>query len=113
MCGFVKYASAGNWAWLFASPGHDSLVTMPNQRAVRHWREALQIAIKPRLVGREPTALEAKRRYGSAGGRELVSDRVLRKFLPCDAQQMSSRERHEDLTGNSRDSLASSHLTNQ
>ena len=36
----------------------ESLVTircaMPNQRAVRHWREALQIAIKPRLVGREP-----------------------------------------------------------
>jgi len=36
MCGFVKYAS-------------DSLVTMPNQRAVRHSREALQIATKPRL----------------------------------------------------------------
>ena len=35
-------------AWLSAD------VAMPNQRAVRHWREALQIAIKPRLVGREP-----------------------------------------------------------
>ena len=35
-------------------PGHDSLVAMPNQRAVRHCREALQIAIKPRLVAREP-----------------------------------------------------------
>ena len=32
-------------------PGHDSLVAMPNQRAARHQREALQIAIKPRLVG--------------------------------------------------------------
>jgi hypothetical protein len=47
---------------------------MPNQRvAVRHWREALQIA----------KALEAKRRYGSAAARELVSDGVLRKFLPA------------------------------
>jgi hypothetical protein len=35
-------------------PSHDSLVAMPNQRALRDWREALQIAIKPRLVGREP-----------------------------------------------------------
>ena len=30
-----------------------SAVVMPNQRAVLHQREALQIAIKPRLVGRE------------------------------------------------------------
>ena len=88
MCGFVKYASAGNSPGYWRVPGHDSLVTMPNQRAaVRHWREALQIAIqiaiKPRLVGREPTALEAKRRYGSAATRELLSDGVLRKFLPA------------------------------
>ena len=86
MCGFVKYASSGNSPGYSRVSGHDSLVTMPNQRAaVRHWREALQIAIKPRLVGREPTALEAKRRYGAAAGRELVSDGVLRKFVPCDA----------------------------
>jgi hypothetical protein len=64
--------------------GESLVVAMPNQRAaMRHWREALQIAIKPRLVGREPSALEAKRRYVSAGGRELVSDGVLRKFLPA------------------------------
>ena len=36
------------------SPSHNSLAAMPNQRAAWHWREALQIAIKPRLVGREP-----------------------------------------------------------
>ena len=35
-------------------PWSDSLVAMPNQRAVRHQREALQIVIKLRLVGREP-----------------------------------------------------------
>jgi hypothetical protein len=57
---------------------------MPNQRAVRHWREALQIAINRGWSVGEPTALEAKRRYGSAAARELVSDGVLRKFLPCD-----------------------------
>jgi hypothetical protein len=57
---------------------------MPNQRAaVRHWREALQIAINLRLVGGEPSAVEAKRRYGSAAARELVSNGVLRKFLPA------------------------------
>ena len=54
MCGCVKYASAGNSSGYSRVPGHDSLVAMSNQRAVRHWREALQIAIKPRLVGREP-----------------------------------------------------------
>jgi hypothetical protein len=43
----VKYAS-------------DSLVTMPNQRAVRHSREALQIATKPRRVG--PGALRFENR---------------------------------------------------
>jgi hypothetical protein len=72
MCGFVKYAS-------------DSLVTMPNQRAVRHSREALHIATKPRRVA--PGALrrgtETPLRISHV--RELVSDRVLRKSLPCDA----------------------------
>ena len=43
----------GELARLSASPWSDSAVAMPNQRAVRHQREALQIAIKPRLVGRE------------------------------------------------------------
>jgi len=33
---------------------------MPNQRAVRHWREALQIAIKLRLVGRRAVQREKR-----------------------------------------------------
>ena len=33
---------------------------MPNQRAVQHWREALQIVIKPRLVGREPYGVRSE-----------------------------------------------------
>jgi hypothetical protein len=42
------------------SPDHDSLVTMLNQQAVRHWRETLQIAIKSRQVG--PGALRRENR---------------------------------------------------
>jgi hypothetical protein len=42
---------------------------MSNQRAARHPREALQIAIKPRLVAREPYGVrEPTRCYGSAAG---------------------------------------------
>ena len=48
-------------AWLSASPWSRFAVAMPNQRAVRDWREALQIAIKPRLVGREPLRRENRR----------------------------------------------------
>ena len=40
--------------------GHDSLIAMPNQRVAWHQREALQIAIKPRLVGRESYGVRAE-----------------------------------------------------
>ena len=55
MCGCVKYASAGELAWLSASPWS----RFANRRCRINGRcgisrEALQIAIKPRLVGREP-----------------------------------------------------------
>jgi len=33
---------------------------MPNQRAVRDWGEALQIAIKPRLIGRRAVQREKR-----------------------------------------------------
>ena len=49
------------------------------------------------LVG-SPTTRQPKRRYGSAAIRELVSDRVLRKFLPATLStrsKMISREQHE------------------
>jgi hypothetical protein len=78
----VKYASAGNAPDYWRILGHDWLVAMPNQRsAMRHWREALQIVIKPRGWS-GATALEAKRRYGSAAASGLVSNGGLRKFLP-------------------------------
>ena len=53
MCGCVKCQHWGTRLIIRESLA-DSPVVMSNQRAVRHWREALQIAIKPRLVGREP-----------------------------------------------------------
>ena len=52
MCGCVKCQRSGTRPVIRESLA-DSAVAMPNQRAVRHRREALQIAIKPRLVGRE------------------------------------------------------------
>ena len=53
MCGCVKYASNRGTRLVIRKSLARFAVVMPNQRAVRHRREALQIAIKPRLVGRE------------------------------------------------------------
>ena len=58
-------------------------MTMSNQRPVRHCRETLQIAVKPRLVGWETWGVRTEAPLRLGGGGKLVLDRVLRKFLPA------------------------------
>ena len=51
MCECGNISALGNLHGYPQVPGHDFLVVTPNRRAVRYQRGALQIAIKPRLVG--------------------------------------------------------------
>ena len=76
----------GELAWLSASPRSRFASPMPNQRVARHQRETLQIAIKPRLVVREPYGVRTEALLRLSRRAELASDRVLRKFLPSNAQ---------------------------
>ena len=73
MCRCVKYASPGRTRLVIRkSPGHDSLIAMPNQRVAWYQREALQTAIKLRLGWSEALRRKKpKRCYRSAAGREL------------------------------------------
>ena len=56
MCGCVKYASAGELAWLSAIPKSRFASRDAESTGGAALARALQIAIKSRLVGRSPTA---------------------------------------------------------